>query len=49
MTDVHSPDTRIKTHTVRIGTGEWTSVIGVMDEKYLFWDNQTYMSQLGVK
>jgi hypothetical protein len=84
---VYAPDTRIKQHPVRMGSGEWTSVIGVMqgtftkpmpqpgggsipptgksftlpmatvghwkngvmDEEYLFWDNQTYMAQLGVK
>jgi hypothetical protein len=84
---VYAPDTRIKQHPVRIASGEWTSVIGVMqgtftkpmprpdgapipptgkaftlpmatvghwkngvmDEEYLFWDNQTYMAQLGVK
>ena len=83
---VYAPDTRIKEHPVRIGTGEWTSVTGVMegtftkpmtlpdgnvipptgkafklpmatighwvngvmDEEYLFWDNQTYMSQIGL-
>lgn len=83
---VYAPDTRIKTHPVRIASGEWTSVIGimegtftkpmpapdgkqipptgksfkivmctvghwvngVMDEEYLFWDNQTYMKQLGL-
>lgn len=26
--------------------GHWTD--GVMDEEYLFWDNQTYMNQLGI-
>lgn len=26
----YAPDTRIKEHPVKIGTGEWTSVIGVM-------------------
>jgi hypothetical protein len=84
---VYAPDTRIKQHPVRVGSGEWTAVTGVMqgtftrpmpgpngtsiaptgksfvlpmatvghwkngvmDEEYLFWDNQTYMSQLGVK
>ena len=83
---VYAPDTRIKEHPVRIGTGEWTAVTGVMegtftkpmttaegkvipptgkafklpmatvghwvngvmDEEYLFWDNQTYMAQLGL-
>ena len=83
---VYAPDTRIKQHPVRIGTGEWTSVIGLMegtftkpmvtpegkvvqptgkkfalpmatvghwtngtmDEEYFFWDNATYMTQLGV-
>ena len=83
---VYAPDTRIKVHPVRIGVGEWTSVIGVMegtftkpmpipggkaidptgmafkigmcsvghwkhgvmDEEYLFWDNQTYMKQIGL-
>jgi len=27
---VYSPDTSIKVHSVKIGSGEWTSVIGVM-------------------
>jgi hypothetical protein len=83
---VYAPDTRIKEHTVKIGSGDWTSVIGVMEgtftqpmpigggksipptgkafkinmctvghwkdgvmiEEYLFWDNQTYMKQLGL-
>ncbi|WP_420471162.1 ester cyclase [Brevundimonas sp. FT23042] len=83
----YAPDTRIKQHPVRIGSGEWTAVVGVMegtftlpmvtadgtviqptgksfvlpmatvshwtadgvmDEEYLFWDNQTYMTQLGL-
>jgi hypothetical protein len=26
--------------------GHWKN--GVMDEEYLFWDNQTYMKQIGV-
>ncbi len=26
--------------------GHWTD--GVMDEEYLFWDNQSYMKQLGI-
>jgi len=82
---VYAPDTRIKVHTVKIGTGEWTSVIGVMegtftrrmptatgsipptgkafkitmctvghwkdgvmDEEYLFWDNLTFLKQIGL-
>ena len=83
---VYAPDTRIKVHTVKVGAGEWTSVIGimegtftqplptgdgksspptgkafkitmctvghwkggVMDEEYLFWDNQTFMKQIGL-
>lgn len=83
---VYAPDTRIKVHTVKIGTGEWTSVIGVMegtfvkpmpkpgggsipptnqpfkitmctvahwkngvmDEEYLFWDNYTFLQQIGL-
>jgi len=83
---VYAPDTRIKVHPVKFGSGEWTSVIGemegtftqpmpvaggkpipptgktfklpmctvgrwengVMTEEYLFWDNQTHMSQLGL-
>lgn len=82
----YAPDTRIKQHPVRIGSGEWTSVVGVMegtftapmmtadgtaiqptgkafklpmctvghwkdgtmDEEYLFWDNQSYMQQIGL-
>jgi len=83
---VYAPDTRIKEHPVRIASGEWTSVIGVMegtftepmplpdgttipptgksfkltmdtvghwkngimDEEYLFWDNQAFMKQIGL-
>jgi len=83
---VHAPDTRIQTHPVKFGAGDWTSVIGVMegtftkpmpigngkslaptgkpfkiemctvghwkdgvmDEEYLYWDNFTYMKQIGV-
>ena len=84
---VWAPDTRIKEHPVKIGQGEWTSVIGimegtftrpmpvgegktvpptgkayrirmstvshwnkegVMDEEYLFWDNQDFMKQIGL-
>jgi hypothetical protein len=83
---VYAPDTRIRVHTVKLGQGEWTAVIGVMegtftkpmptgngkfiqptgkaykinmctvghwtkgvmDEEYLFWDNMTYMQQLGL-
>jgi hypothetical protein len=26
--------------------GHWTK--GVMDKEYLFWDNQSYMNQLGI-
>ena len=82
---VYAPDTRIKQHPVRIASGDWTSVIGVMegtftkpmpspdgkmisptgkafklpmctvghwkggvmDEEYLFWDNLTYLKQIG--
>jgi hypothetical protein len=82
-----APDTRIRTHPVKFGSGEWTSVIGVlegtftqpmpigggktiaptgkpfkltmstvghwtkagvMDEEYLFWDNQDFMKQIGL-
>ena len=83
---VYAPDTRIKEHPIKIGSGEWTSVVGVMegtftkpmpigkgkeipptgkafklkmatvghwkngtmDEEYLFWDNQTFMKQIGL-
>ncbi len=82
---VFAPDTRIKEHPVKIQSGEWTSVIGimegtfsqpmqtpsgpiaptgktfklpmstvghwkngVMDEEYLFWDNASFMSQIGL-
>lgn len=82
----YAPDTEIHEHPVKFGTGEWTSVIGimtgtfskpmaigdnkfiqptgkkfsitmctvghwtngVMDKEYLFWDNQTYMNQIGL-
>jgi hypothetical protein len=81
-----APDTNIKTHPIRIESGDWTSVVGflegtftkpmqlpggkvipptgkafkltmctvghwkggVMDEEYLFWDNASFMSQIGV-
>jgi predicted ester cyclase len=83
---VYAPDTSIKVHPVKIGSGEWTSVIGVMTgtftkpmptgdgkfiqptgkkfsinmctvghwkdgvmiEEWLFWDNATYMKQIGI-
>jgi hypothetical protein len=83
---VYAPDTRIQEHPVKVASGEWTSVIGVMegtftqpmtigngktipptgkafklimctvghwksgtmDEEYLFWDNQSYMTQIGL-
>lgn len=82
---VFAPDTRIKEHPVKIESGEWTSVIGVMegtfsqpmptpkgpiaptgkkfklmmstvghwkdgvmDEEYLFWDNASFMKQIGL-
>lgn len=84
---VYAPDTRIETHPIRIGQGEWTGVVGViegtftqpmplangefiqptglaykltmatighwndddvMDEEYLFWDNQAFMQQIGL-
>lgn len=82
----YAPDTHIKQHQVRLVSGEWTAVTGVMegtftepmitadgtviqptgksftlpmatvshwtngtmDEEYLFWDNQTYMTQIGI-
>ncbi len=83
---VYAPDTNIRVHPVKIGSGEWTSVIGVMAgtftkpmpigdgkfiqptgktfsiimctvghwkdgvmiEEWLFWDNATYMKQIGI-
>lgn len=84
---VFAPDTKIKQHPVRFGSGDWTAVIGViegtfskpmpigngktipptgkkfklsmatighwnadgkMSEEYLFWDNQTFMKQIGL-
>ncbi|NRD47377.1 ester cyclase [Corallococcus exiguus] len=83
---VYAPDTRIQVHPIKLGSGEWTSVVGymegtftqpmplpdgssiaptgksfklimntvghwkdgVMTEEYLFWDNQSYMQQLGL-
>ncbi|SPF77759.1 ester cyclase [Pseudoprimorskyibacter insulae] len=84
---VYAPDTRIETHPIRIGQGEWTGVVGViegtfsapmpigdgqfieptgkpykltmatighwndegvMDEEFLFWDNLTFMRQIGL-
>jgi len=84
---VYAPDTRIKEHPIKIGSGNITAVMGVMEgtftkpmpigngkfiepngksfkinmvtiglwneqgvmyEEYLFWDNLTYMKQLGL-
>ena len=83
---VYAPDTNIKIHPIRFGSGNMTCVTGVMTgsftvpmpigegkfiqptgksfslpmctvgiwkngvmiEEYLFWDNQTYMNQLGL-
>ena len=83
---VFAPDTKITSHPVKFGTGEWTCVIGEMEgtfskpmpigngktipptgkkfklsmctvghwkdgkmiEEYLFWDNQTFMKQIGL-
>ena len=83
---VYAPDTRIKEHPIRIASGGWTAVTGilegtftqpmpigdgktipptgkpfkllmatfghwkngVMDEEWLFWDNQTFMKQIGL-
>ena len=83
---VYAPDTRIKEHPIKFGTGKFTAVTGIMEgtfskpmpigngkfiqptgksfklpmatvaiwkdgviiEEYLYWDNQTYMNQLGL-
>jgi len=83
---VYAPDTRIKEHPIKFGSGNFTAVVGVMEgtfskpmpigndkfiqptgkafklpmatialwkdgvivEEYLFWDNQSYMSQIGL-
>ena len=84
---VYAPDTRIKEHPIRFGSGNMTAVTGVfegtftkpmpigngkfipptgkafkmpmatigiwgadgtMSEEHLFWDNQTYMNQIGL-
>lgn len=83
---VYAPDTAIKEHPIRLGSGEWTAVTGIMTGTFsrpmptpdgktipptgrqfrlamstfgqwrngrmiaesLFWDNQTYMQQLGL-
>lgn len=84
---VYAPDTRIKVHPIRFGSGNMTAVTGVfegtftkpmpigngkfiqptgkafsmpmctigiwgpdgvMTEEHLFWDNQTYMRQIGL-
>jgi hypothetical protein len=82
----YAPDTSIKVHPVKFGSGDWTAVIGVMtgsfskpmvtpdgktiqptgrrftlqmatishwkgrkmDKEYLFWDNQTFLKQMGL-
>ena len=83
---IYAPNTSIKEHPIRFGSGNFTCVVGVMtgtftkpmpigggkfiqptgksfslpmctvgiwkdgtmSEEYLFWDNQTYMNQLGL-
>jgi hypothetical protein len=83
---VYAPDTRIKQHPIRFGSGKYTAVTGVFEgtftkpmpigngkfiqptgkafkmpmctigiwengimvEEHLFWDNQTYMNQIGL-
>lgn len=83
---VFAPDTKITTHPVKFGNGDWTTVIGEMEgtfsqpmpigggktipptnkkfklsmctvghwkgnkmiEEYLFWDNQSFMNQIGL-
>lgn len=83
---VYAPDTRIKVHPIRFGSGKYTAVTGVFEgtftkpmpigngkfipptgkavkmpmatigiwengimvEEHLFWDNMTYMKQLGI-
>jgi len=84
---VHAPDTRIKEHPIKFGSGNYTLVTGVfegtftkpmpigngkfiqptgkafkmpmatvciwengvMKEEHLFWDNQTYVKQIGLQ
>ena len=31
---VYAPDTRIRVHTVKFGSGEWTAVIGIMEGNF---------------
>jgi len=83
---VFAPDTRIKEHPIKIASGKWTAVTGVMEgtftkpmpigggktiaptgksfkltmatigrwengvmvEEWLFWDNQSFMKQIGL-
>jgi len=83
---VFAPDTKISSHPVKFGSGDWTCVIGEMEgtfskpmpmgngktipatgkkfklsmctvghwkdgkmiEEYLFWDNQSFMKQIGL-
>lgn len=83
---VHAPDTRIKEHPIKFGSGQWTAVTGIMEgtftrpmpgpggksiqptgkafrlpmctigrwengvmvEEFLYWDNATYMNQMGL-
>ncbi|WP_228853473.1 ester cyclase [Aegicerativicinus sediminis] len=83
---IFAPDTKIKNHPVRFGSGDWTAVIGELEgtfsepmpigngktipptgksfkltmatigqwkdgkmiKEYLFWDNQSFMKQIGL-
>ncbi|OLD51093.1 MAG: polyketide cyclase, partial [Gemmatimonadetes bacterium 13_1_40CM_2_60_3] len=41
------PPTGKKLNLQMVTVGHWTDA-GVMDHEWLFWDNQTYMKQLGL-
>jgi hypothetical protein len=48
---VFAPDIAIKTHPIRFAIGmatigHWKN--GTMDHEWLFWDNQDFMTQLGL-
>ena len=83
---IHAPNTRIKLHPIKFGSGDYTAVTGIMEgtftkpmplgdgkfvqptgkafklpmatigiwkdgvitEEYLYWDNQTYATQMGI-
>ena len=44
---VYAPDMRIKGHPVKIASGEWTSVIGVMEGTFMLTLSLVFLGYTG--